>query len=179
MLAQLPSITSPDSLLTASGEFFLECFAGHSAFTLAVVMAFVPALRPWELSHGSQFDVVAGLPVLLAAINCGLIVALHLGNPCQSFTQARVPALRSRLCPLGLPGLTAVQRALVISGNELASVSAILCLAIHKAGGYVSMESPERSLIWFFPEIRDLFQLPGFATVLCETACGFSGLSRQ
>ena len=104
VLAQLPSITSPDSLLTASGDFFLECLAGHSAFTLAVVMAFVPALRPWELSHGSQFDVVAGLPVLLAAINCGLIVALHLGTPCQCFTQARVPALRASSCHLGLPG---------------------------------------------------------------------------
>ena len=28
------------------------------------------------------------------------------------------------------------------------------------------MENPERSLIWLVPEVRDLFQLPGFATVL-------------
>ena len=95
-LIQLPSVTTFHRLLLVSGEFFLECFAGHAAFTLAVMMAFVPALRPGDIEAGAQFDVLAGFPLLLRAIRSGVIVALHLGTPCQSFTSARVPAVRSR-----------------------------------------------------------------------------------
>ena len=73
VLDSLPLVTSFDQLRAVSGEFFLECFAGHAAFTLAVVMARVPALRPWELEHGHHFDVVSGLPLLLEGIRLGVM----------------------------------------------------------------------------------------------------------
>ena len=88
VLAQLPSVCSFDCLRSVTGEFFLECFAGHAAFTLAVVMSQVPALRPWEITHDRRFDVLAGLPILLEGIRLGIMVAMHLGIPCQSFTMA-------------------------------------------------------------------------------------------
>ena len=68
VLAQLPSVCSFDCLRSVTGEFFLECFAGHAAFTLAVVMSQVPALRPWEITHDRWFEVLAGIPILLEGI---------------------------------------------------------------------------------------------------------------
>ena len=165
-LAQLPSVTSYDCLRSVSGEFFLECFAGHAAFTLAVVMSQVPALRPWEITHDHRFDVLAGLPILLAGIRLGIIVAMHIGTPCHSFTMARVPAVRSKVFPLGFPDLTETQAQFVDMGNRLASVSAKLCCALYAAGGYFSLENPERSLLWIHPDILELFGLSGVASVL-------------
>ena len=97
VLAQLPSVCSFDCLRSVTGEFFLECFAGHAAFTLAVVMSQVPALRPWEITHDRRFDVLAGLPILLEGIRLGIMVAMHLGIPCQSFPMARVPKVRTKV----------------------------------------------------------------------------------
>ena len=106
VLAQLPSVSSFDSLRSVTGEFFLECFAGHAAFTLAVVMSQVPALRPGEITHDCWFEVLAGLPIPLEGIRLGFfLVAMHLGARCQSLTVARVPAVRTKVFPLGLPDL--------------------------------------------------------------------------
>ena len=88
VLAQLPSVCSFDCLRSVTGEFFLECFAGHAAFTLAVVMSQVPALRPCEITRDRRFDVLVGLPILLDGIGFGILVAMHLGTLCQSFTMA-------------------------------------------------------------------------------------------
>ena len=86
VLAQLPSVCSFDCLRSVTGEFFLECFAGHAAFSLAVVMSQVPALRPCEITRDRRFDVLVGLPILLDGIGFGNLVAMHLGTLCQSFT---------------------------------------------------------------------------------------------
>ena len=58
VLAQLPSVCSFDCLRSVTGEFFLECFAGHAAFTLVVVMSLVQEFRPWEIPHDRRFDVL-------------------------------------------------------------------------------------------------------------------------
>ena len=100
VLAQLPSVCSFDCLRSVTGEFFLECFAGHAAFTLAVVMFQVAAFRPWEITHDRRFDVLAGLPILLEGIRLGIMVAMHFGTPCQSFPMARVPAVRTQVSRL-------------------------------------------------------------------------------
>ena len=135
-------------------------------FTFAVVMSQVPALRPWEITHDRRFDVLAGLPILLEGIRLGIMVAMHLGTPCQSFTMARVPAVRTKVFPLGLPDLTPSQSQLVEMGNQLVSVSVKLCLALYAAGGYFSLENPERSLLWIHPDVLELFRLSGVASVL-------------
>ena len=88
VLAQLPSVCSFDCLRSVTGEFFLECFAGHAAFTLAVVMSQVPALRPCEKTRDRRFDVLVGLPSLHDGIGFGILVAMHIETLCQSFTMA-------------------------------------------------------------------------------------------
>ena len=132
---------------------------------IAVVMSQVPALRPREITHDRRFDVLAGLPILLEGIRLGIMVAMHFGTPCQSFTMARVPAVRTKAFPLGLPDLTPTQSQLVEMGNQLVSVSVKLCLALYTAGRYFSLENPERSLLWIHPEVLELLRLSGVASV--------------
>ena len=88
VLAQLPSVSSFDSLRSVTGEFFLNGFAGHAAFTLTAVMPQVSALRPWEITCDRRFDVLEGLPSHLEGTGFGILVALHLGILSQSFTMA-------------------------------------------------------------------------------------------
>ena len=54
--------------LAVVGELFLELFAGDASFTLGVVLACVPAMRPWDSKFGEQFDVLRCSDVLLALI---------------------------------------------------------------------------------------------------------------
>ena len=61
--------------------------------------------------------------------------------------------------PLGLPDLTLTQSQLVEMGNQLVSVSVKLCFALYIAGGYFSLENPERSLLWIHPDVLELFRL--------------------
>ena len=82
-----------------------EGFAGHAAFTLAVVMSQVQTLRPWEIPHDSRFDVLECLPILLGGIRLGIMVATDLGTHGQTFTMARVPVVRTTVLPRTLPDL--------------------------------------------------------------------------
>ena len=78
---------------------------------------------------------------------------------------ARVPAVRNLGFPLGLPDLTPSQSQLVDMGNQLVSVSVKLCFALYTAGGFFSLENPERSLLWIHPDVLELFRLSGVAFV--------------
>ena len=68
--------------LSVSGTFFLEVFAGDAVFTLGCVMHFVPCLRPWDITYGSQFDVIANECILSSLIVGGVISFMHFGTPC-------------------------------------------------------------------------------------------------
>ena len=105
-------------------------------FTLAVVMSRVPALRPWVITHDRWFEVLGGTPDLLEGIRLGIMVALHLGPPYQSFNTARVPAVRTTVFPLGLHHLTPTQSQLVERGS-------------------VSVANSERTLLWIHPDVLE------------------------
>ena len=80
--ADLPTL-SQELIDQPVHKFFLELFSGEAIFTLALVMASVPVLHPWDTAFGSQFDVVAGLSLIIAAIRSGLVIVVHLGTPCR------------------------------------------------------------------------------------------------
>lgn len=59
LLAALPdaaALIQPQ--LQVAGEFVLEVFAGEAIFTLGLMMASVPCMRPWDVKFGDSFDVV-------------------------------------------------------------------------------------------------------------------------
>ena len=65
----------------------------------------------------------------------GIMVAMHLGTPCQSFPMARVPAVRTKASWLGPPDLTQTQSPLANMGHQLVSVFGKWCFAFYTAEG--------------------------------------------
>ena len=108
----------------------------------------------------------AGLPIPLAGICLGIMGAMHLGTLCQSFTMARVPAVRTKMLPLGLPALTQAQPQLVEMGFQLVSVSDKLCFTHHAAVEYsrlkilpesawdISRGSRTFSVAWYYVSLN-------------------------
>ena len=45
--------------ISDSGEFALEVCSGEGVFTIGLLMAKVPCLRPWDSQFGEQFNVLS------------------------------------------------------------------------------------------------------------------------
>ena len=109
----------------------------------------------WDINLGSEYDLQSSAKRRMIGewINCGWVIGLHLGTPCDSFTRTHdvppgPPPLRSHACPLGLPGLRPGDQLKVLTGNLWLRFSAwILQLAL-QFGLFASMENPQRSRIW-------------------------------
>lgn len=78
----------------------------------------------WDINLGSEYDLQSSAKRRMIGewINCGWVIGLHLGTPCDSFTRVRnvppgPPPLRSDACPLGLPGLRPGVQLKVLTGN--------------------------------------------------------------
>ena len=80
--------------MPVQGGFAIEVFAGTIVFTLGLLFARVPCLRPWDAQFGDQFDLITNGQILIELVKAGDITAAHLATPCQSQAWARVPALR-------------------------------------------------------------------------------------
>ena len=78
---------------------------------------------------------------------------------------ARVPAVRTKVSPLGLPDLTQTQSQLVEMGHQLVSVFGKLCFALYTARESFSVENPERSLLGLHPDVLGLFRISGVLSV--------------
>jgi hypothetical protein len=162
------------------GNFMVEVFARECIVTLGLMMARVPAVRPWDKRFGQQYDVLANGMILLALVAWEVIVGSHLGTPCQSSTFARFPQLRAWPLPLGLPGLLVHQSARVQSGNELAVVHQDGLGALRE-GGYFSLENPELCWLWVLDFVKEMYMQKGvimarfkfrdFGTPWLKTAC--------
>lgn len=157
-------------LVKVEGSCFLEVFCGEGAVTLGVTFNKVPAIVPWDSAYGHSFDVLSCGDVIFCLIRHGLVGQMHFGTPCQSMTFARLPQLRNRVHPWGLPGLKPHQQELVSIGNRLTVWTVQVCLALWLADAYFSVENPERSWIWTLDLVRDLYQLRGVAAVVFQFA---------
>ena len=155
----------PECLLPASASFSIEIFAGECSLTMALMLCSVPCLRPWDTLAGERFDVLVNGTVLVALAKARRIGYAALATPCQSQSWGRLPAVQSWEYPLGLPGLGRSQRELVIKGNRLAQFSADFALVVFHSLGYVSIENPRRSWLWWHPAIRGLAATLGFCFV--------------
>ena len=100
-----------------AGPWFLEVFAGTARLTMAVLANTVlRVLPPIDFSESEfvkqSFDVLHSphVPKVLKWLASGMIIAIHFGTPCTTFSMARKwdggpPPLRSLDHPYGLPGL--------------------------------------------------------------------------
>lgn len=154
-------------LVRKHGPWFLEVFSGTATLTSAVRSLNIPCLPPIDITICEEvptpFDVVDAeqWEFILALCRSGAILFLHCGTPCNTFSSARKldggpPPLRSATYPLGLPGLSEENLALVFLGNLFLLRSAEACAAVFARGGNFSIENPEASLLWAAPPTKAL-----------------------
>ena len=160
--------------------FFLELFAGKGGLTAAVKRA---GLRTFEATDVSPDGDVVFLDLLddatfrwlLKLAKSGRIRWLHGGPPCKTFSRARrrdqhgyAPTLRSTAFPAGLPGIT---NRFLWEGNILATRFAKIATCVHRAGGWWSLEQPEKSFMWLYKPVLELSRLPGAAWICGDQCC--------
>ena len=167
-------ILMASAALAVGGECFLEVFCGSAVCTLGCMMARVPCIRPWDAKFGSQYNVKVHGHRICELIRMGIIICLHLGVPCISFTQARTVKVRSFESPEGVqmvPGVhTELDRKLLEDGNFLthwATYCATICMAV---GAYFTIENPFPSFFWLHIEVQRLWSMCGVAIVVTSMA---------
>ena len=176
----------------ASGGRFLELFAGVAGLTRAVERVDRPcdcAQDVFDKQYNNrqpEFDLLNAQHVrhLLKLIEKRTYLWIHGAPPCKSFSRARrrdrwanARVLRSDRFPAGIPG-PGEQQALVRDGNRLDSVMAKIARAQARAGGFFSIENPERSFMWDLEPLKALANLKGVRFV-CGDQCCFGGPYRK
>ena len=177
MHCALADLMEAEKLLTCSveveGTFFIEVMAGECIITLGALLRRVPCLKPWDLVFGEAWNVLTHGQILMDLAEKGRIDAF-LGMPCQSFTHARIPALRDAEFPEGKPGLSTRQQDLVDTGNRLAAWTLAFITALHAAHRYFTVENPYMSWLWWLPAWIEFKKLTGvIATVLQQRCYGW------
>ena len=147
--------------------------ACECVITFGVLLKRVPCLKPWDLVFGEAWNVLTRGQILMDLAE-RLRIDAFLGMPCQSFTHARIPALRSAEFPSGKPDLSSRQQDLVDTGNRLAAWTLAFITVLHAAHRYFTVENPYMSWLWWLPEWIKFKQLDGvIATVLQQRCYGW------
>lgn len=119
----------------ASADFF----CGDGAMTLAMMMHGVPAIKPWDTRFVEEFNVLLHGNCLIQLFKAGRLVCIHLALPCQSFSFARLPQLRSWRYKRGLPGLNERQARLIKAGNELLAWTCMIATVAWECQAFFSI----------------------------------------
>ena len=128
--------------LFLSVPMFLEIFAGSAGLTEGLSLHHVLCARPWDVQTNSRDDVLVNGSLIILMIRLGIVRAVHLATPCQSFSVARIPALRTSEYPYGLPSLSGDRLELVVTGNQLAAWTVEVARVAAECGCYVCIENP-------------------------------------
>ena len=110
------------------------------------------------------------------------VLWFHCGAPCTTFSIARCPKLRSKLCPLGFdPSEDKTQLGNLLLFRTLAVLFAIF-LAGNRAGytrfSVGSHEHPQSAFSWFLPQVKTLFDHEECGSVLISM-CQFKAIYRK
>ncbi len=124
-MGALCSFLLANSLMTGSpvkdpnvgGQCALEVFSGSAAVSLGLIFARVPTMVPWDFVHSCRLNIVDNGHIVLMLVHAGMLQYVHMGCPCQSFSMARKPALRSGSELCGETGLSPKQQQLILNGN--------------------------------------------------------------
>ena len=155
-----------------TGPVFLEIFAGEAGLSQAVSARGVPILPPIEISPNNF--VLEPVDILDPAvfrhvkflIKEKLIIFIHFGTPCSSFSIARKndggpPPLRDRQHLWGRHGLSEMDQKKLEMGNQFLRLTVELAQLCHARGIRWSVENPATSFLWLMPPMQALEALPG------------------
>ena len=143
------------------GRCCIELYAGVAAISLSLLFLAVPCMVPWGIIDGEHLDIVHNGQVILALLQWKILGFIHIAQPCQSFTLARIPQLRNWNFVNGLPNLIGRSAELVQQGNTLAHWSATLAAEAVAVGAWLIIENPSRSFLWVTEGIKSVHALLG------------------
>ena len=169
--------------LKAQAPFFLELFAGEAGITEAVHLQGISVLPPVDITPGKLVQQPKDIvdlqfwKLVLDILAMGIVLFLHCGTPCNTFTAARKldggpPPLRSAAAPLGLDGLSWADQLLVFLGNLFLERTVEACVLVFNVGGDFLIENPLLSLLWLTPQIGDLIRATRAFALDCDQ-CAF------
>lgn len=152
---------SPSRCLSVA--VFIEIFSGCGRLALSVARVTGWTILLWDINLGDNYDLTkaSNRGKIISWIRAGLILGLHLGTPCKSFSRARdVPPgpmpLRSDARPLGLDDLKPHDQVKVFIGNLFMRFSALLLRLARSFNFPATLENPARSRLWLCPPIKSL-----------------------
>ena len=157
------SVTSP---------MFLEIFSGSGNLSRAVAMITGWPCGMVDIVFGASSDLRSKRiqRKILGWIRSGLVKAVHLGTPCNSFSRARdrrpgPPPLRSDQQPLGLNNLREADRIKVMEGNLFMRFSCQVCRLCIALNIPFTLENPSTSRLWLCPPVEALMRRKGVSWV--------------
>ena len=138
---------------------FLEIFSGTGNLTASMKRHNVSVLTPADIIHG-DFDLTSpnDFRRIAKIIKEGRVKWLHLAPPCSTFSRARKDGLRK----LGFwRRLHWEAQQKVREADTLARNTFRLATLQVRAGGFVSIENPEFSLLWKLQAATNFLKLTG------------------
>jgi len=131
-----------------------EVFAGSQNLTKALNSAGIPCL-PFDIQLGGDLHDLAK-EATVQRLAADPVQYAHYAPPCNPYSIARWPKVRSRAWPQGLPDLTGKARSVVDLANTL-SRNTVRLLRLHcQRGVSWSCENPASSLLWHTQEFKQL-----------------------
>ena len=102
---------------------------------------------------------------VIKLIRAKVIVFIHFGAPCSSFSSARKadggpPPLRNRMHLWGFPGLAPRDQAKLQLGHEFMHLTVQWVRLLHAGGFGWSVGNPASSFLWAMPPVVELAALP-------------------
>ena len=154
-----------------SGPVFVEVFAGEAGLSQAVSARGMQILPPIEIVINNfvkeKVDILdpAVFQHLQFLIQGGIVIFIHFGTPCSSFSIARKhdggpPPLRDRQHLWGRHGLSRRDREKLLLGNKFMALTAALATLCYDRGILWSIENPASSFLWRMPPVQALAALP-------------------
>lgn len=158
---------------------FLELFGGKGRIAKSLRRAgFAAASLDTANDQNQDICSPSFLRRLKQLIRDGVIRGIWLGPPCQTWSIACRPAVRSQQCPLGLPSVPSHRQASLELGNRTmhAAAEIVQCCCAH--GVPVAVENPATSLFFRAPPIEKLTQFPCHKS-MNVTMCAFGARWRK
>lgn len=149
----------------------MEVFAGEAGLSQAVSARGMQILPPIEIVINNfvkeKVDILdpAVFQHLQFLIQEGIVIFIHFGTPCSSFSIARKhdggpPPLRDRQHLWGRHDLSRRDREKLLLGNQFMALTAALATLCYDRGILWSIENPASSFLWRMPPVQALAALP-------------------
>ena len=150
---------SEDDALASNAKTFLEVFSGTGALSWAIGHhGFTTLTLDIENGDGEDMASADTLQRVKELVCDGNMGYCHVAPPCNTFSTARLPKLRSKARPCGKKGLSLKNKRLVMQANKVTNNA----IDVMKT---CCVENPKGSLFWHYPRWVHLQRQFQFETV--------------